>query len=195
MGDIAPRGGVAGRLGMTVQLSVASSWDMGGAWVEPRHASMGLYDSEVEIEGPAALDRVLPMPPVPAGARRRARPAGVRAGGRRARRSRRPTLSPGFDFVFALDPPGVHTLRHAVLTNTPGEGTKEFSIAVSTTEPTDAAFREVLRGAPAPHAEPQRLELPAVPARYAQAADPERSKTRGPSEFSSASSSCSTTMA
>jgi hypothetical protein len=165
--DIAHAVHVAGRLGMTVQLSVASSWDMGGSWVEPRHASMGLYSSEVAIEGPAAVDRLLPMPPVPARAPRDAEgnPAfaqevavlAIPAGDRR----------PGHDFVFALDPPGVHTLHHAILTNTPGDhATKDFSIAVATTEPTDAAFREVLRAALAPVGEPQRFDLPPVPARY-----------------------------
>ena len=71
--DIAHAVRIAGRLGMTVELSVASSWDMGGAWVEPRHASMGLYDSKVEIEGPNVVDRVLPMPPSPTPAPRDAR--------------------------------------------------------------------------------------------------------------------------
>ncbi|NQT40625.1 MAG: hypothetical protein HQ581_24240, partial [Planctomycetes bacterium] len=69
--DIAHAVRIAGRLGIDVQLSVASSWDMGGAWVEPRHASMGLSQSEILIDGPASIDRVLPFPPIPAKAPRR----------------------------------------------------------------------------------------------------------------------------
>jgi hypothetical protein len=100
VGDIAHAVRIAGRLGMTVELSVASSWDMGGAWVEPRHASMGLYDSEVEIEGPIAVDRVLPMPPVPASAPRDAQ--GRPAFAREVAVLAVPAVdrSPGFDFVL-----------------------------------------------------------------------------------------------
>jgi hypothetical protein len=70
VGDIAHSLSVAGRLGMDVQLSVASSWDMGGSWVEPRHASMGLFSSQVTVEGPAEFDDILPLPPAPPSAPR-----------------------------------------------------------------------------------------------------------------------------
>lgn len=166
--DVAHAVGVAGRLGLSVQLSVASSWDMGATWVEPRHASMGLYTMSVEVEGPAAVDRVLPTPEAPPRAPRDAagKPAfsreiavlAVPAGNRK----------PGHDFVFALDPPGLHTLSHAVLTNTVDHAARDISLSISTTVPDDASFREVFRGALAATAAPQRFELPKVPARYAR---------------------------
>jgi len=175
--DIAHAVRVAGRLGMDVQLSVASSWDMGGSWVEPRHASMGLICSEILVEGPADVDRVLPFPPVPAKAPRRAdgKPAFYKdvavlaiPAGRRL---------PGYDFVFKLDPPGLRSLNYAVLHNAPSDDpkqygdlhlfAKDFSIAVSTTRPTDGAFREVLRATLAPNTEPQRFDIrPPADARY-----------------------------
>lgn len=174
--DVAHAMRVAGQLGMEVQLSVASSWDMGGSWVEPRHASMGLFGAEVAVDGPAEYDDVLPLPPIPAKAPRRAdgdleylKNVAVLALPAETRR-------PGHDFVFRLDPPGLHALDHAVLSNTPSDDprqygdwhlfTKDFSIAVSTTDPTDDAFREVLRASLEPAAGPQRFDLPAVEARY-----------------------------
>ena len=61
--DIAFAVRAAGQLGMDVQLSVASSWDMGGSWVEPRHGSMGLFHTEVSVQGPGSIDlrRLAPM--------------------------------------------------------------------------------------------------------------------------------------
>lgn len=174
--DIAHAVRVAGRLGMDVQLSVASSWDMGGAWVEPRHASMGLFQSETAIDGPAAVDRVLPFPPIPAKAPRR--PDGTPAFYRDIAVLALPAdrRLPGYDFVFRLDPPGVRSLDYAVLHNTPSEDpatygdlhlfTKDFSVAVSTTTPTDDAFREVLRGSLKPTTGPQRFDVPPAKARY-----------------------------
>jgi len=68
--DIAHAVRVAGKLGMDVQLSVASSWDMGGSWVEPRHASMGLFTAETTVSGPSHFDGLLPAPELPAAAPR-----------------------------------------------------------------------------------------------------------------------------
>ena len=142
VGDVAHAVRVAGRLGMDVQLSVASSWDMGGDWVEPRHASMGLFLSELSVEGPQQLDQRLPSPPLPSNAPRRpdGEPASKDVAVLAIPADRR---LPGHDFVFQLDPPGLHTLSHAVLYNTlsddpPKYGplqlfVKDFSIAVSTT--------------------------------------------------------------
>ena len=176
--DLAHAIRVAGRLGMEVQLSVASSWDMGGSWVEPQHASMGLFQSRLCVEGPQEFDQVLPFPPVPARAPRDAdgnlaffQDVAVLAVPADQRR-------PGHDFVFRLDPPGGQTLSQAVLYNTPSDDpkrfgplhlfTKEFSLAVSETGPEDAGFREVLRASLEPHIEPQRFELPRVNARWAR---------------------------
>ena len=174
--DIAHAVRIAGRLGMDVQLSVASSWDMGGAWVELRHASMGLFQSETVIDGPASVDRVLPFPPIPAKAPRRrdGKPAFYKDIAVLAIPADR--RLPGYDFVFKLDPPGARSLDYAVLHNTPSDDpatygdlhlfTKDFSIAVSTTTPTDDAFREVLRASLKPTTGPQRFDVPPADARY-----------------------------
>lgn len=63
---------VAEDLGLAVQLAVSSSWDMGGTWVKPEHASMRLYWSELSVEGPRSFDQVLPLPKLPAAIPRKA---------------------------------------------------------------------------------------------------------------------------
>lgn len=55
----------ARQIGLQVDFSVISSWDLGGHWIEPRHASMGLYPTETLIEGGQAVDVALPFPPAP----------------------------------------------------------------------------------------------------------------------------------
>ena len=176
VGDVAHAVRLAGRLGMDVQLSVASSWDMGGSWVEPRHASMGLFTSEITIEGPTQYDAVLPFPPVPAKAPRG--PDGQPVYSKNVAILAVPAenRSSGHDFVFRLDPPGIHLLDYAVLYNTLSDQAakygekhlfaKDFSISVSTTGPTNESFRQILRTSLEPAAGPQRFDLPAVEARY-----------------------------
>ncbi|MBN1443390.1 MAG: hypothetical protein JXA90_11835, partial [Planctomycetes bacterium] len=176
--DIAHAVRAAGRLGMDVQLSVASSWDMGGSWVEPRHGSMGLFTSRITIDGPREHDDVLPMPPIPAKAPRQ--PDGQPAFQKNVAVLAFPagTRLPGHEFVFRLDPPGLRTLDHAVLCNTASDDpkthgdlhlfTRDFSIAVSAEGSTDGEFREVLRASLEPTVDPQRFELPPVEARYAR---------------------------
>lgn len=55
----------AGELGMEAQLAVSSSWDMGASWVQPKDASMALYHSAYDVEGPRALEVSLPRPDIP----------------------------------------------------------------------------------------------------------------------------------
>jgi alpha-L-rhamnosidase len=55
----------AGRLGMEVNLSVTSSWDMGGSWVKPEDGSMTLISSETQIAGPRDFEGILPFPAAP----------------------------------------------------------------------------------------------------------------------------------
>ena len=55
----------ATRLGLEVGLVTSSSWNCGGPWVRPEHASMGLYQSQTTVKGPAEFSQVLPFPPVP----------------------------------------------------------------------------------------------------------------------------------
>jgi len=62
----------ATRLGLELGITNASSWNAGGAWIQPQHASKGLYWSRVEVEGPRRLETVLPLPELPAAAPRNA---------------------------------------------------------------------------------------------------------------------------
>lgn len=166
-------------LGLDFDFSVVSSWDMGGPWIEPRHASMGLYSTEMSVPGGAAADVTLPFPPVPPAAPKDAngKPAfwvdvavlAIRDAKRR----------PGHDVVIRLDPDQIHELREAVLDNghPRAEGalaatmtpTREFSVAVSTTGTREGDFKDVLRGTLPPTADPRRFPLPAgTRGRYAR---------------------------
>lgn len=147
---------LARSLGLQVDVSVVSSWDLGGHWIKPEHASMGLYGTETEVEGGRAVDVPLPFPLVPDAAPKAAdgKPAFWRdiavlamPAGSRPRYH---------DIVFRLDPEGVHDLREAVLDNGNPQAaaplaatmtpTREFSVAVSATGSSDGDFREAIRG-------------------------------------------------
>ena len=146
----------AKQLGLQVDLSVISSWDMGGHWIEPPHASMGLYPTETTFDGGRTVDVELESPPTPAGAPKTAdgRPAFqidvAVLGIRNAQRL------PGHEFVFKLDPEGTHHILEVRLDNgNPGTSemvtstmtpTRDFSIGVSTTGISEQDFQEVVRG-------------------------------------------------
>lgn len=54
----------ATRLGLELGFISASSWNTGGAWVEPRHGTMGLYQSQITQVGPGRFSQSLPFPEV-----------------------------------------------------------------------------------------------------------------------------------
>ena len=54
----------AGKLDLEVGLGVASSWNAGGSWVEPRHASKTLYFSKVTTKGSQVVKLKLPFPTI-----------------------------------------------------------------------------------------------------------------------------------
>jgi hypothetical protein len=57
--------GEAGRLGLTVGLNVASSWNAGGSWVESKNAGKSLYCSTVSLKGVhGRIETVLPFPEI-----------------------------------------------------------------------------------------------------------------------------------
>lgn len=158
-------------LGLQVDVSVISSWDMGGPWIEPKHASMGLYATEQAATGGATLDVVLPFPTP-----ERAAPLG--ADGRPAFWTdvavlavKAPRRLPAHEFVLRLDPQGGHELATVVLDqgrpNAPADlaatlsPVRAFSIGVSETGTREADFKEVLRGNLAATEGPQRFPLPA----------------------------------
>lgn len=164
-------------LGLQVDLSVISSWDLGGPWITPEHASKALYSTEASVPGGAAIDLPLPFPQAEVAA-----PMGE--DGRPAFWTdvavlavHNPRRLPGHDFVIQLDPEGVHSLREVVLDNgrpnAPGKvaetmtPVREFSVAVSETGTLDADFREVVRGELPATPGPVRFSLPSgTRARY-----------------------------
>ena len=57
----------AKRLGLSMGMVAASGWNAGGRWVKPADAGMGLFHSQVSVEGPATFSQDLPLPEVPKG--------------------------------------------------------------------------------------------------------------------------------
>jgi len=55
----------ATRLNLEVGLVLSSSWNAGGSWVKPEHATMGLYTSKVLVEGPVSFFKTLVFPDIP----------------------------------------------------------------------------------------------------------------------------------
>jgi hypothetical protein len=55
----------ATRLGLDVGIVTSSSWNCGGPWVTPEHASMGLFHCQVTVNGPAQFSEALPFPTLP----------------------------------------------------------------------------------------------------------------------------------
>jgi hypothetical protein len=53
---------VASDLGLELGLVASSSWNAGGAWIEPEDASKALAWSETRVDGPRSFDDVLPLP-------------------------------------------------------------------------------------------------------------------------------------
>ncbi|MDX2178984.1 MAG: glycosyl hydrolase [Bryobacteraceae bacterium] len=154
-------------LGLQVDFSVISSWDLGGAWTKPEHASMAIYAAEAPVEGGRNVEMELPYPPVPAGV-----PKG--AEGKAAYWKNVSVLAvpsgrrkPGHDFVFHLAQTDSPTeLRQVVLdpgdpgpspTPVPMSPLRRFSVAVSED---GVAFREVLSGELKNEREAQSFALP-----------------------------------
>lgn len=165
------------RLGMQVDMSVISSWDLGGPWIEPRHASMALYSTEARLKGGARVEAKLPFPA--------AEPAAPRGpDGKPAFWTevavlavRNPKRLPAHEFILRLDPDSIHDLREVALDNgkpnapaplaaslTP---TRDFSVAVSSGGFTEPEFKEVVRGSLAAAPGRQVFALPpGTQARY-----------------------------
>ena len=55
----------AKRLGLRMGMVAASGWNAGGTWVKPADAGMGLFHSQVSVEGPITFSQALPFPDVP----------------------------------------------------------------------------------------------------------------------------------
>jgi hypothetical protein len=164
-------------LGLQVDMSVISSWDMGGPWIEPKDASMGLYTTETTTTGGAKLDLALPFPTPE-------RAAPLDPDGKPAFWTdvavlalRAPRRLPAHEFVLRLDPNDIHEIPAIALDqgtpNAPADlaatmtTVREFSVAVSTAGASDTDFTEVLRGTLNAAPGVQRFALPAgTKARY-----------------------------
>ena len=166
----------AKQYGLDLQLAACSSWDMGGSWVTPGQASMALYRTEIHAQGPSQLDTVIPFPKLPARVPR-AKDGQPIYSKEIALLAIPETLRLlGHEFVFRL--PGNQSPRidHVVLYNTKSENVKRFgkyqlfaknfSVAVSTGEPVETDFREVLAGTLEPHDKAQQFDFDETNARY-----------------------------
>lgn len=157
-------------LGLKVDFSVISSWDLGGHWIEPRHASMGLYPTETTFEGGQAVDVPLPFPLATPAAPKGpdGKPAFWRDVAVLAVKDAK--RSPGHELVLRLEPDRVHLLKEAILDNGDAKAppalaatmtpTREFSLAVSTSGSRDEDFHEVLRGTLDPGPGAKHFPLP-----------------------------------
>jgi hypothetical protein len=166
----------ATRLGLEVGITTSSSWNCGGPWVKPEHASMGLYHSQKTVEGPAQLTEVLPFPVVP-----KQTPKGtdglpefykdvavlaVPEAGRLA----------GHEFLFELAPPAIHSIDRVVLYNTlSGDEkrygrmhlfTKDFAVLASATNKDVTAFKQIISGTLKPNTKAQTFHFKPIRARY-----------------------------
>ncbi len=166
----------ATRLGMDVGLVTSSSWNCGGPWIKPEHASMGLFHCQLTTEGPVQLADPLPMPKLPARAPRGpdGKPAYLKDVAVLAVPS--PKRLPGHEFVIELAPPGIHTIDRVILYNTESGDeeqygamhlfTKDFEVAVSTTTSEAEAFHTILKETLEPNANAQTFRFDPVEAKY-----------------------------
>ena len=158
---------LADKLDLDVQLAACSSWDLGGSWVQPHHASMGLYHTEIRVKGPAVYDRVLPFPELPPEAPRApdGKPAffknvAVLAVPETKRQS-------AYEFIFKLPRTDIHRIDHIILYNAQSDNpkrygelhlfAKDFSVAVSTGRLEEQSFKEILRDTLKPNTNPNVL--------------------------------------
>ncbi len=169
--DIAHVIRTAGKLGMDVDLSVSSSWDMGASWVKPEEASMTLLTSHIDIDGAQQIDQQLPLPALPAETPKS-------PDGQPLFRKEIATLAipnpkalEGYTFVLQLEPPWPRQIERVVLFNTnSGEAenhyTKDFTVSVSQTTADAPAFRQIVSGSLEPREGAQPYTFAPTPARY-----------------------------
>ncbi|MEA3224903.1 MAG: glycosyl hydrolase [Planctomycetota bacterium] len=167
---------IAGRLDMDVQLATSSSWDMGGAWVEPHQASMRLYRSSMTLKGPLAFNGAIPMPHIAKDAPRG--PDGKLSFVKNVAVLAVPAnrRQPAHEFLFKLPRGDLHAINRVVLYNAKSDDpkkygkphlfTREFSVSVSATTRDSDQFSEILRTQLKPHVEPQQFRFAPTEVRY-----------------------------
>jgi hypothetical protein len=167
---------LARKYNLDVQLAACSSWDLGGSWVKPHHASMGLYHTKIRVKGPAGYKKVIPLPDLPPNAPKTpdGKPAFIKnvavlavpEAGRQ----------PAHEFIFKLPRTGIHRIDHVILYNAQSDNpkrygkfhlfAKDFSVAVSIDSLEEQSFKEIIRDSLKPNTRPQRFNFQPVDARY-----------------------------
>ncbi len=166
----------AARLGIEVGIITSSSWNCGGPWIEPKHASMGLYYNAQTVEGPIKFSEILPFPNIPK--RTPKGPDGLPLYYTNVAVLATPEAKrlAGHEFIFELAPAGIHSIDRVVLTNTlSGDEeqygsmhlfTKDFTVLASTTNIDPEAFKEVIEETLEPNTNPQTFRIEPVQAKY-----------------------------
>ncbi|MHC4071981.1 MAG: glycosyl hydrolase [Planctomycetota bacterium] len=167
---------LAGKFDLDVQLAACSSWDLGGSWVQPHHASMGLYHTKIQVKGPVDYDKVLPFPELPPNAPKT--PEGKHAFLKNVAVLAIPEAKrqPAHEFIFKLPGTDIHRIDHAVICNAQSDNpkrygelnlfAKDFSVDVSTDSLEEQSFRETVRDRLKPNIKPQRFNFKPAEARY-----------------------------
>ncbi|MBW7988700.1 MAG: hypothetical protein FVQ84_01580 [Planctomycetes bacterium] len=167
---------LASKFNLDVQLAACSSWDLGGSWVQPRHASMGLFHTKIRLKGPVDYDKVLPFPKLPPNSPKNpdGKPAFVKNIAVLAIPEANRQLA--HEFIFKLPRTDIHHIDHVILYNAKSDNpkrygklhlfAKDFSVDVSTDSFEEQSFVEIIRNRLKPNTNPQRFNFEPVEARY-----------------------------
>jgi len=166
----------ATRLGIEVGIVTSSSWNCGGPWIEPKHASMGLYQSQKTVRGPLQFSDAFPFPKVPKQTPKGSDGLPVYYKDVAVLAMPEAKRLAGHEFLFEPAPPGMHSIDRVVLTNTlSGDEkrygkmhlfTKDFAVLASTTSTDPDAFREIIHGTLRPDTDAQTFRFEPVQAKY-----------------------------
>ena len=166
----------ATRLGLDVGIVTSSSWNCGGPWVTPEHASMGLFHCQVTVNGPAQFSDTLPFPTLPRKAPKGSDGLPAYYKDVAVLAVPKPKRLRGHEFLFELAPPSMHTIDRVVLYNTPSGDekrygkmqlfTENFAVLASATTTDVNAFQEVIRGTLKPHTEAQTYRFEPARAKF-----------------------------
>jgi hypothetical protein len=165
---------LAEKFDLDVQLAACSSWDLGGSWVQPHHASMGLYHTKIQVTGPANYDQVLPLPELPDDIPKT--PDGKPAFLKNVAVLAIPEAKrqPSHEFIFKLPGTNSHRIDNVILYNAQSDNpklygelhlfSKDFSVGCALHA--NITFKEIIRERLEPKTGPQRFDFEPVEARY-----------------------------
>jgi hypothetical protein len=165
---------LASKYNLDVQLAACSSWDLGGSWVRPQQASMGLYHTKIRVKGPVDYDEVLSLPELPAEIPRT--PDGKPAFLKNVAVLAIPEAKrqPAHEFIFKLPGTDTHRIDRVILYNAQSDNPKRYGefqlfakdFSVGCAPHTNTNFKEILRDRLEPKIGPQRFNFEPVNARY-----------------------------